>query len=363
MSSDDDDAVLQRHKGKLGPALARARPALASETRQAGARQSKEALPQKLLQRTLSTAQQSKQSLTKTSSIAAAEQDSDDDAQVLKRHQLKLQQQSKVQLPFKSIVMPRKETVDVLDTVLPSRLQRGFLQAAVKPPAGGNRLTSRSSGAKAAAEGLNRTVSSMSTSRQSVTAKPADSDSDTDVAVGSRLRSRADTSQQTRKQSKPDTPARNKQPAAAPAESDSDDDLLRRRSKQAVQPASSLAQRTKLCDAVDRRSSRDSRASTSDRLPAPSQLGKAAATPGKHFAGKQQAAALAKDQPANVEATDDDSDEDHWRAKSARPSRARPPQAGPVQVKGQHQQFHIPPDTVLITATGLMHTPCTVDPA
>ena len=102
MTSDDDDAVLQRHKSKLGPALARARPAVASEARQAGARQSKEAPPQKLLQRTLSTAQQSKQSHAKTTSIAAAEQDSgDDDAQVLKRHQLKLQQQSKVQLPFK----------------------------------------------------------------------------------------------------------------------------------------------------------------------------------------------------------------------------------------------------------------------
>ena len=195
-------------------------------------------------------------------------------------------------------------------------------------------------------------MSSMSTSRQSVTAKPADSDSDTDVAVGSRLRSRADTSQQTRKQSKPEASARNKQPAAASAESDSDDDLLRQHSKQAVQPASSLAQRTKLSDSVDRRSSRDSRASTSDRLPAPSQVGKAAATPGKHLAGKQQAAALAKHQSANVEATDDDSDEEHWRAKSARPPRARPPQAGPVQVKAQRQQFYIPSGTVLLTTTG-----------
>lgn len=99
MSSDDDDALLQRRKGKSGPELARVRPAVAApEPRLAAqARQSKEAVPQKLLQRTVSQAQQGKQQLFKSSSNAAsAEHDSDDDAELLKKHQLKLQQQIRV---------------------------------------------------------------------------------------------------------------------------------------------------------------------------------------------------------------------------------------------------------------------------
>lgn len=94
MSSEDDSDVVQRHKGKPNTGLARARPQPAPTSTQAGARkQSKEALPQKLLQRTLSSSQQSKPASLKgaASTPAADEQDSDDDSHVLRRHQNKLQ--------------------------------------------------------------------------------------------------------------------------------------------------------------------------------------------------------------------------------------------------------------------------------
>ena len=99
MSSDDDDVMLLRRKGKPDSGMAPSRPAVALEARNgAQARQSKEAVPQKLLQRTLSSAQRGKQHNNISSNAASAEQDSDDDAQLLRRHQVKLQQQSKVRL-------------------------------------------------------------------------------------------------------------------------------------------------------------------------------------------------------------------------------------------------------------------------
>lgn len=101
MSSDDDEAMLQRHQNKAAPALSRTRPPVAPEIKQTiKARQGQETLPQKFLRRTLSNAKPGK--LLKSSDVAAAEQDSDDDdAQLLQRH-LKRQQQPKVCLPWLS---------------------------------------------------------------------------------------------------------------------------------------------------------------------------------------------------------------------------------------------------------------------
>lgn len=323
MSSDDDDAILQRHKSKLAPALVRARPPVASGANQtAQARQSKEALPQKVLQRTVSNTQPGK--TIKSSTAAAVEQDSDDDdAQLLKRH-LKLQQQSKVNLlqaAHSHMPMPG------------SQLElRTHVQAPPRVPATGSRLTSRVSSSKAALDGLNRTTSSLSTSRQAVAARPADSDSDTDIATGGRLRSRAETQQHSRKPSKATGPARDKQQTAVSAESDSDDALMHRRSKKMSQSAGALSQKAKLADTVDRRTSKDSRGSTADRPSSQPILSSAAATSSKWLAGRQTAAANLKLQAANVESTDNDSDEEHWKAISAKAYRIRPPQAGPVQV-------------------------------
>ena len=94
MSSAGDSDVVQRHKGKPNTGLARVRPQPGPIPTQASARkQSKEALPQKLLQRTLSNSQQNKAASLKgaASAPAAHEQDSDDDSHMLKRHQNKLQ--------------------------------------------------------------------------------------------------------------------------------------------------------------------------------------------------------------------------------------------------------------------------------
>lgn len=205
-----------------------------------------------------------------------------------------------------------------------------ILQAA---PSSGSRLTARRPAAKAAAEGLSRTTSSASASRPPV-ARLADSDSDTDVTTVGRRRPKANMLQQTRLQSKGTAPVNNKQ---QPAESDSDDELMRRRSIQSAQPANTLAQKAKLTHTADRRSSRDSRASTTDRPPAQSTASNATAIRQKTAPSKQPAAAFVKLQSANVESTDNDSDEEHWRAMSARPPRPRPPQAGPVQVCEAHQ--------------------------
>ena len=199
-------------------------------------------------------------------------------------------------------------------------------------PSSGSRLTARGPAAKA--EGLSRTTSIASASRPPVAARLADSDSDTDVATVGRLRPKANMLQQTRLQSKGTAPVNNKQ---QPAESDSDDELMRRRSIQSAQPANTLAHKAKLTHTAGRRSSRDSRASTTDRPPAQSTASNATAIRQKTAPSKQPAAALVKLQSANVESTDNDSDEEHWRAMSARPPRPRPPQAGPVQVCEAHQ--------------------------
>lgn len=226
----------------------------------------------------------------------------------------------------------------------------GIVKAAGKAPPVA-RLTTRTSEAKAAADALSRT--NLSTRKQ--TRPSADSDSDSDVAV---VRSRAAAQQKQTQMPKPAAPLANKQQAVAPHESDSDDSLMhapRQRTMRALQPSNSLAQKAKAGESVDRRSSKDSRASTAERPHVQAQTAALAPGAGVRSAGRQQSATLSKLQPANAESTDNDSDEEQWKAAAARPPRAGLPQ-GP-QVSTTHfptWHNHVPLSTSHKQQEGLL---------
>ena len=95
MSSDDDDDMLQKHKGKLASGSVRPATRLGPDVK-AGRRQSRDPQPRQHSQILASSRQSRDVQSTRKSVDAPPDYDSDDDAHMLQKRQSKLLSQAKV---------------------------------------------------------------------------------------------------------------------------------------------------------------------------------------------------------------------------------------------------------------------------
>ena len=334
MSSEDEDVVLEKHRGKVATSLAR--PATAR-------RQSKESQSSKLSQVVASSRQSRDVQPSRKSATAAAappDDDSDDDAHMLQKHQNKLLTQAKVgRLSSDSSAQPV--------TLASLTVQASLAQVPVKSVAA-EKLKTRPGLLQPGQKALERSASTASAGRQRPSVQAADSDSDPEPTSRSLLSMRADNRSQAGRP-QPATAAQNKPFAAA--SSDSDDELVHAQrpkqsqllsakqtaqsgsmpaSKAAVRPDSSRATvlpSGKPSSTADRRASRDSTASTAEPrsgLMTQASLRQSSAASSSALLNRQKGMAQAHAGPAKAADTSDaDSDEEHWKSLSAKAAKPK----------------------------------------
>ncbi len=348
MSSEDEDVVLEKHRGKVATGVAR--PATAR-------RQSKESQSSKLSQ-VVASSRQSRdvQPSSKSATAAAAppDDDSDDDAHMLQKHQNKLLTQAKVgRLSSDSTAQP------VIFVSL--NVQASLAQVPVKPVAAG-KLKTRPGLLQPGQKALDRSASTASAGRQRPPAQAADSDSDPEPTSRSLLSTRAGNRSQSGR-TQPAAAAQNKPLAAA--SSDSDDELVYAQrpkqsqplsvkqapqsgsmpvSKTAVRPDSSRATALtsgKPSSTANGRASRDSTASTAEPrsgLITQASLAQSTAASSSALMNRQKGMAQAHAGPAKAADTSDaDSDEEHWKSLSAK---AAKPKLQPQVREAQDYYFY-----------------------
>ncbi|DBA90428.1 TPA: hypothetical protein ACH3X1_003700 [Trebouxia sp. C0004] len=305
MSSEDDNVVLEKHRGKVATGLAR--PGTAR-------RKSKESQSSKLSQVVAINRQSRDVQPSRKSATAAAappDDDSDDDAHMLQKHQNKLL--THVKVPVKSVAAEKL------------KIRSGLLQPGHKA--------------------LERSTSIASTGTRRPPVQAADSDSDPEPTSRSLLSMRlGNTSQAGRTQ--PANAAQNKPFAAA--SSDSDDELVYAQqpkqsqslsakqaaqsgsmpaSKSAVRPDSSRAtvlKVGKLGSTADRRASRDSTAEPRSGLITQASLQQSTATGSSALMNRQKGMTQVHAGPAKAADTSDaDSDEEHWKSLSAKAAKPK----------------------------------------
>ena len=336
MSSEDEDVVLEKHRGKVATGLAR--PATAR-------RQSKESQSSKLSQVVASSRQSRDVQPSRKSATAAAappDDDSDDDAHMLQKHQNKLLTHVKVgRLSSDSTAQP---------VILASlTVQASLAQVPVKSVAA-EKLRTKPGLLQPGHKALERSASTASAGRQHPYVQAADSDSDPEPTSRSLLSMRSGNRSQAGR-TQPATAAQNKPFAAA--SSDSDDELVYAQrpkqsqplsAKQAAQsgsmPASKAAVRPdgsrataltlkdgKLGSTADRRASRDSTASTAEPrsgLITQASLRQSTATSSSALMNRQKGMTQVHAGPAKAADTSDaDSDEEHWKSLSAKAAKPK----------------------------------------
>ena len=333
MSSEDEDVVLEKHRGKVATSLAR--PATAR-------RQSKESQSSKLSQVVSSRQSRDVQPSRKSATAAAAppDDDSDDDAHMLQKHQNKLLTQAKVgRLSSDSSAQPV--------TLASLTVQASLAQVPIKSVAA-EKLKTRPGLLQPGQKALERSATTATAGRQRPPVQAADSDSDPEPTSRSLLSMRADNRSQAGRP-QPATAAQNKPFAAA--SSDSDDELVHTQrpkqsqllsakqtaqsgsmpaSKAAVRPDSSRATvlpSGKPSSTADRRASRDSTASTAEPrsgLMTQASLRQSSAASSSALLNRQKGMAQAHAGPAKAADTSDaDSDEEHWKSLSAKAAKPK----------------------------------------
>ena len=336
MSSEDEDVVLPKLRGKAATGLAL--PATAR-------RQSKDSQSSKLLQVVASSRHSKNVQPSRKSATAAAappDDDSDDDARMLQKHQSKLLTHVKVgRLSSNSRAQP---------VILASlTVQASSAQVPVKSVAA-EKLKIRPGLLQPGHTALERSVSTASAGRQRPPVQAADSDSDPEPTSRSLLSMRSGNRSQAGR-TQPATAAQTK--PSAVASSDSDDELVyAQRPKQSQPlsvkqdaqsgslPASKAAVRLeasrataltlkdgKLGSAADRRASRDSTASTAEPrsgLITQASLQHSAAASSSALMNRQKGMAQVRAGPVKAADTSDaDSDEEHWKCLSAKAAKPK----------------------------------------
>ncbi len=347
MSSEDEDVVLEKHRGKVATSLAR--PATAR-------RQSKESQSSKLSQVVSSRQSRDVQPSRKSATAAAAppEDDSDDDAHMLQKHQNKLLTQAKVG-------RPSSDSTAQPVTLASLTVQASLAQVSIKSVAA-EKLKTRPGLLQPGQKALERSASTASAGRQRPPVQAADSDSDPEPTSRSLLSMRPGNRSQAGR-TQPATAAQNKPFAAA--SSDSDDELVyaqrpkqsqpvtakqaaqsgsKPASKAAVRPYSSRATALssgKPSSTADRRASRDSTASTAEPrsgLITQASLQQASTTSSSALMKRQKGMAQVHAGPAKAaDASDADSDEEHWKNLSAK---AAKPKLQQLQVREPQDCFY-----------------------
>ena len=336
MSSEDDDVVLEKHRGKFPTGLAR--PAT-------DRRQSKESQSSKLSQVVASSRQSRDVQPSRKSAAATAappDDDSDDDAHMLQKHQNKLLTHVKV---------GRLSSYSKARPVLSHSLTVGASLAQVPVNSvAAVKLKDRPGFLQPGYKALDRSASTASTGRQRPPVQAADSDSDLEPTSRSLLSMRSGNTSQAGK-AQPANAAQSKPFAAA--SSDSDDELVYAQrpkqsqplsakqaaqsgsmpaSKAAVRPDSSRATALSLkvgkpSSIADRRASRDSTASTAEPrsgLITQASLQQSIATSSSALMNRQKGMTQVHAGPAKAADTSDaDSDEEHWKSLSAKAAKPK----------------------------------------